>query len=467
MRLRHPEDADYRPLEDSAAEAYGCQTFHLEYKPEAAPGLLCPPYPGLLITGKTAEVGGLISEDTTWDADLIRVLESVEIAEDACLTISPGTRVEFAGFFRLLVHGRLWAIGEPLRKIHFTATEEQLAEGWDGIDFLNIPAANDSSRLEHCHLSYAVARPGKSGTSRPQTGGAISIVGVNKLAIASCVFVNNRADYGAAIYCGYGSSPVVAGNLFHHNTAVWNGSVLFNVYAYPKLINNTIVDNICLAESEFHLCGAVENFNGKIPLINNIIRNNFTNHYSQAQMVENKDYYTLANNVEGYEGNDTNLDVDPGFLGEGADPYQLVDGSVCIDRGLDHALAVALAVLDVAGKNRYFGSGLDLGCYEYCGEPSPVIPERRAASLTCVPNPFNPRTRIIFELPHDGPVSLVVFDLQGRRLRTLVHTHRLAGRHEVSWNGRDESGRALASGAYLYRLQTTNQDITRSMTLVR
>ncbi len=465
MRLRHPEDGDYRPLEDSAAEAYGCRTFALGQKeaPVASP----PPPAGLLLSGRSIDVGGLITEDTTWDADLVRVLDTVEVSEEACLTIAPGTKVEFTGFFRLLVRGRLWAVGSPDRRIFFTAESGQQDQGWDGIDFLNIPAAIDSSRLEHCHLSYAAAVPAKNGTARPQTGGAVSVIGVNKLAIASCEFELNRADYGAAIYVGYGSSPVVAGNLFHHNTAVWNGSVLFNVYAYPKLINNTIVHNICLAESEYHLCGAVENFNGKIVLINNIIRENITNHYDGAQTVESKDYYTHSNNIEGYVGNITNLDVDPGFYEDGKYPYQLINGSSSIDQGMDDPLASALASYDITGNDRICGMKLDLGAHEYCGEISSATPAASQLVLSCVPNPFNPRTRIIFDLPQDGPVKLSVYDVQGHLVRTLIDTRKSAGLHEVPWDGRDHNNRALASGTYLYRLQTGQDAVSRTMTLVR
>lgn len=397
----------------------------------------------------------------------MRVLETVEIAPDAALTIAPGTRVEFEGFFRLLVRGRLWAVGNPDARIHFTTAQQQAGEGWDGIDFLNIPAANDSSRLEHCYLTNAVARPSKDGTTRSQNGGAISIVGVNKLAITSCVFENNRADYGAAIYCGYGSSPVIAGNLFNNNSAVWNGSVLFNVYAYPTLINNTITGNTCLAESEFHLCGAIENFNGKVPLINNIIRDNFTNHHDQSQLVSNKDYYTTANNIEGYLGNDSNMNIDPGYIGEGKNPYQLTSNSPCIDFGINHQLVIALAPFDITGNDRLCGPTLDLGAFEYCGEISPAAVPGPRLLLTCAPNPFNPRTRIIFTLPHSSKTLLTVYDLQGRRVITLLNTMVSAGQHEVFWNGCDENSRVLASGTYFYRLQTEYAHISHTMTLVR
>ena len=63
------------------------------------------------------------------------------------------------------------------------------------------------------------------------------------------------------------------------------------------------------------------------------------------------------------------------------------------------------------------------------------------------PNPFNPETRIHFELPHDGPVQLVVYDLIGREVRTLVNETMKAGRYDVSM---DAGG--LASGVYFYRL---------------
>jgi len=82
------------------------------------------------------------------------------------------------------------------------------------------------------------------------------------------------------------------------------------------------------------------------------------------------------------------------------------------------------------------------------------------------PNPFNPRTTIRFELVRPGAVDLAVYDLAGRRVRTLVNGARAAGEHAVHWSGRDESGRRVASGTYLYRLSTGTWHETRRMTLV-
>ena len=67
------------------------------------------------------------------------------------------------------------------------------------------------------------------------------------------------------------------------------------------------------------------------------------------------------------------------------------------------------------------------------------------------PNPFNPVTTIRFAMPRSARVNLTVYDISGRSVATLVHGWRDAGHHEVQF---DASG--LASGVYLYRLETGN-----------
>ena len=70
------------------------------------------------------------------------------------------------------------------------------------------------------------------------------------------------------------------------------------------------------------------------------------------------------------------------------------------------------------------------------------------------PNPFNSGTMLSFSLPEAQPsVELAVYDLLGQKLAVLVRGEQGPGLHSVAWNGRDESGRPLASGSYLYRLQ--------------
>lgn len=84
-----------------------------------------------------------------------------------------------------------------------------------------------------------------------------------------------------------------------------------------------------------------------------------------------------------------------------------------------------------------------------------------------VPNPFNPSTSISFEMAAEAHATLRVYDTAGHLIRTLVDEQRAAGRHSVTWNGRDETGRAAPAGVYLYRFETGSSVQTRTMTLVK
>ncbi|MDZ7362597.1 MAG: T9SS type A sorting domain-containing protein [candidate division KSB1 bacterium] len=83
------------------------------------------------------------------------------------------------------------------------------------------------------------------------------------------------------------------------------------------------------------------------------------------------------------------------------------------------------------------------------------------------PNPFNPETTIEFTLPAVAPVTLRIYNLNGQLIRTLLNESRPAGRHPVSWDGRDDAGRDVASGVYLYRLHAGQFMQQKTMTLAR
>lgn len=100
---------------------------------------------------------------------------------------------------------------------------------------------------------------------------------------------------------------------------------------------------------------------------------------------------------------------------------------------------------------------------------SEPAPSRGAALLSpAFPNPFNAMTTIAFEIPKREAVSLRVFDLCGRLVRNLIAGEtRGPGRHEFVWNGRDDAGRQVASGTYLYRLEAGEYTETKRMVLVK
>ena len=89
-------------------------------------------------------------------------------------------------------------------------------------------------------------------------------------------------------------------------------------------------------------------------------------------------------------------------------------------------------------------------------------------AVVSAPNPFNPSTTLHFQLPEAGPVSLIVYNMAGQVVATLLHDHYLeAGLHARVWEGRDDRGRTAASGLYLYRLTTQGQVLLGKLALIR
>jgi len=83
------------------------------------------------------------------------------------------------------------------------------------------------------------------------------------------------------------------------------------------------------------------------------------------------------------------------------------------------------------------------------------------------PNPFNPSTTISIALPNDSPVTLELFDISGRKVRTLVSGNLTAGFHDFVWDGRSDARQQVSSGVYLYRVTAGNFLQTRKMMLMR
>jgi outer membrane protein assembly factor BamD (BamD/ComL family) len=87
------------------------------------------------------------------------------------------------------------------------------------------------------------------------------------------------------------------------------------------------------------------------------------------------------------------------------------------------------------------------------------------------PNPFNPETSIVYELPAAGEIKIEVFDIRGRLVYTLINAQIPAGTHRVRWNGVNETGQPVASGVYYYRINYAStrerRTAVRKMMLIR
>jgi flagellar hook assembly protein FlgD len=92
----------------------------------------------------------------------------------------------------------------------------------------------------------------------------------------------------------------------------------------------------------------------------------------------------------------------------------------------------------------------------------------QATTLAAIyPNPFNPRTTIGYELAEATVVKLAIYDLRGMQVRVLEAGSRPIGRHLTIWDGQDDKGRAVPTGTYFCRLNTSQGSQTRKLTLAR
>jgi hypothetical protein len=92
---------------------------------------------------------------------------------------------------------------------------------------------------------------------------------------------------------------------------------------------------------------------------------------------------------------------------------------------------------------------------------------RRTALLPNYPNPFNPSTKLAFELIAPSHARLEIFDVAGRHVVTLLNGQAPGGRHVITWDGRDNRGRTQASGAYFCRLTAGGVTQTRPLTMLK
>ena len=128
-------------------------------------------------------------------------------------------------------------------------------------------------------------------------------------------------------------------------------------------------------------------------------------------------------------------------------------------------IADGQALTNVTVDARSAGNGA-IPCEVKIGTDIPDMPTKHQA-FPNYPNPFNPSTRIEFELPATEQVQLSVFGLDGRRIINLVDGVMPAGRHEVIWTGRDDRGEIVAAGTYFYRLKAGTYTKTFKMTLLK
>ena len=229
-------------------------------------------------------------------------------------------------------------------------------------------------------------------------------------------------------------------------------------------------DNIALAFEQMGVANYVGDYNifqNDNP--NRIIVVGYTDEFTLNQ-VKSGDWTT-------YSGQDahsitvdnaTKLFVDPGNL-----DLHLKPNSPAIDTGTNTNTTAA----DFDGNLRPWGAGIDIGAYEYSGATgiyNKTSLKKSPPSFALhqnFPNPFNPETRIWFEITNNSKaltnVSLKIYNLQGQLVRSLLDEKKSPGVYTVQWNGLDDSGEKVATGVYLYSITAGDFKATKKMAILK
>jgi hypothetical protein len=146
-------------------------------------------------------------------------------------------------------------------------------------------------------------------------------------------------------------------------------------------------------------------------------------------------------------------------------------------QGDDKAWDIAVYSCDtiyVTGESYDIGTGFDYATIKYVQTGTDVKDETRSKEKPSefllaqnYPNPFNLTTKIEFTLVKSGFVSLNIYDLLGRKVRTLVSERLSSGYKSVLWDGRNDSGKDVVSGIYFYRLKTKAFEKTMKMVMIK
>ncbi len=191
-----------------------------------------------------------ISENTTWEADTIRVQCDVTIDNLKTLTIKPGTNVIFEGYYGITVNGAIVAQGTSNKKINFTRLDTTgfwdsttTSGGWNGVNFSSVLAINDSSKFSYCTFKFGKAPSYSGGSYSERNGGAMNIYNSPKISIENSIFANNFAEYRAGAIFVESSNIVFRNNIIANNTAGNQCGGFFFDDCSINFFNNTIVNN--------------------------------------------------------------------------------------------------------------------------------------------------------------------------------------------------------------------------------
>ncbi|MCF7913339.1 MAG: T9SS type A sorting domain-containing protein [Candidatus Cloacimonetes bacterium] len=293
-------------------------------------------------------------------------------------------------------------------------------------------------------------------------------------------FLGGRIISNSA-YNGGGLQIIVSDTFFRNvlisdNTAGNNGAGLYLYNNFDLTMQNTcLANNIAITNGGGIFC----HHDVSITSINSILWGNLPHQlYSYQVGSPNLIIMGYSDLEEAEEGlvindNDTvvwldgNIDELPLFTDPAAGNYLLQQNSPCIDAGIAHYEYNYIELIDL-DDDEYWGIAPDMGAFEYGVVNTEEFKiENVKLKIENYPNPFNPETRIVFNLPEAGKTQIAVYNLKGQLVKTLADDVLLVGENFLIWDGRNEMDRIVSSGIYLVRMQCNKEIVSKKIMLMK
>jgi|GEM_PF-2647290 hypothetical protein len=479
----------------------------------------------LLVTGicRATDIFGNVSG--VWNAsnNPYNVTGNVTVPPESTLVIQPGCQVIFQGHYIFKVDSAaiLQAVGNHADSIIFTA--QDTLEGWRGILLYH---TSPNTLFRYCEFEYCMYDTVHSAgaTTINSTYSYLDIkncsfhncgkgtfAGVvlslyDPLAVIdSCLFKGNSSDYTlifiitgnftisncrfennvvpSLIYNDGASYVSVIGNAFRYNI----GAIFVNNHGlHFRFSGNLIIENSASDDFEYFIIV----IDGITTMENNTICNNnalgrhliilgdehsypdmyFNNNIVWDNSVtgsmtfgDNMPLQAIYNDIEGGWPGTGNTNSNPKFVNPDSGDYNLSWANWPID---DSTKSPCIDTGDPNSPLDPDSTRADMGALFYNQRWNDIPDNQRLPDrfilLDNYPNPFNFSTTIRYIVPTTGPVTLDVYDILGRKVRTLLDINQPAGEYRVTWNA-DKVG----TGVYFYRLTTGSNSISRPMILLK
>ena len=135
------------------------------------------------------------------------------------------------------------------------------------------------------------------------------------------------------------------------------------------------------------------------------------------------------------------------------------------DNGVSYKLAENSACARSGQGGNYMGA-FPVGCAAILSTETDILPKEYTLHQN-YPNPFNPITQIRYDLPEESYISITIYDLMGRRIKSLVNTNQAAGYRSIHWDATNDLGQPVSAGMYIYTIQAGSYHHMKKMVLLK